>query len=287
MNNKLFFLILSSAMIAFTIISLLTVPIMNGNICYSGIGNCQQLVDTYDEKKDSYDDNKKKREKLKINECKRENAMHNLEYTSLIFDAIAGSLCCIFGILHYCTDQNFAKITGIIGLASGGIGFIFTIVYLGYSTYVFNNHHSGLTLLYDNGAKYKWDGSKYATPWTSEDLDIDEKANYVKYRHVGKKQYNYNSELYKIYLENGQHESQNCNTGSGDPPNTQISGCDYIWPNNYLSSQTTNYVHKYLYDTWLTSIIFIIFTLLSEIGVAVFGLLLFLNKGESNHVPLK
>ena len=61
MNNKLFFLIFSSAMIAFTIISLRTVPIMNGNICYSGIVNCQQLVDTYDEKKDSYDDNRKKR----------------------------------------------------------------------------------------------------------------------------------------------------------------------------------------------------------------------------------
>ena len=159
MNNKLFFLILSSAMIAFTFISLKTVPIMNSNLCTIGYNNCQQAVDTYDVKKGSYDDNKKKREKLKINVCKRENAMHDLEYTSLIFDAIAGGLCFIFGI-HSFTDKNFAKITGIIGLASGVIGFIFTIVYLGYSIYVFNNHHSGLKLLYDNGAMYKWDGSK-------------------------------------------------------------------------------------------------------------------------------
>ena len=287
MNNKLFFLILSSAMIAFTIISLKTVPIMNGNICSSGINNCQHLEDFYDENKDSYNDNTKKKEKLKINTCKRENAMYNLEYTSLIFDSIAGSLCFIFGVLHYFTDKNFAKITGIIGLASGVIGFIFTIVYLGYSTYVFNNHHSGVILLYDNGAKYKWDGSKYTTPWTNEDLEVDGNANYAKYRDVGKKQYNYNSELYKIFLENGQHESRNCNTASGDPPSSKISGCDYIWSSNYLSTQRTDYTHKYLYDTWLTSIFFIVFTLLSEIGVAIFGLFLFLNKGESNHVPLK
>jgi hypothetical protein len=287
MNSKLFFLILSATMIVFTIISICTGPNINSGL-FSGTDNCKKLSDDYEKNKGGYNDDQKKAEKLKINECKRENAMHDLEYTSLIFDVIVASLCCILGLLHYFgVGQYCEKITGIIGLASGVIGFILTIIYVGYSAYVFNNHHSDETLLYDNGAKYKWDGSKYATPWTSEDLDIDEKANYVKYRHVGKKQYNYNSELYKIYLENGQHESQNCNTGSGDPPNTQISGCDYIWPNNYLSSQTTNYVHKYLYDTWLTSIIFIIFTLLSEIGVAIFGLLLFLNKGESNHVPLK
>lgn len=287
MNNKLFFLILSSAMIVFTIISMCTVPHMNHNICSSGINNCKIKEDNYDAKKDSYDDNKKKREKLKINTCKRDNAMYNLEYTSLIFDAIAGSLCCIFGLLHYFTDKYFAKIAGIIGLASGVIGFIFTIVYLGYSTYVFNNHHSGVPLLFDNGAKYKWDGSKYINPWTVEDEEKDENAKYAKYKDVWKKQYNYNSDLYKILLENGQHESQKCNTASGNPPTSIISGCYYLWANNFLINQRTDYIHKYLYDTWLTSIMFVVFTLVSEIGVAIFGLFLFLNKGESSHVPIK
>lgn len=60
MNNKLFFLILSSAMIVFTIISMCTVPHMNHNICSSGINNCKIKEDNYDAKKDSYDDNKKK-----------------------------------------------------------------------------------------------------------------------------------------------------------------------------------------------------------------------------------
>jgi len=195
MNNKLFFLILSSGMIAFTIISMCTAPIINKNICSSGINNCKRLKDIYDANKDNYDDKKKKREKLKINECKRENAMYNLEYTSLIFDAIVGSLCLILGLMLYFTGQNSEKLTGIIGLGSGVSGFILTIVYLGYSTYIFNNHHSGLIKLFDNGAKFKWDGSKYVSPWTSEDLEKDDSGNYVRYKDVGKKQYNYNSKL--------------------------------------------------------------------------------------------
>ena len=288
MNNKLFFLILSSAMIVFTIISMCTVPLMNHNICTNGIENCQRLQDIYDAKKDSYDDNQKKSGKLAINVCKRENAMYNLEYTSLIFDAIAGSLCCIFGLLHYFTDKYFAKITGIIGLASGVIGFIFTIVYFGFSTYVFNNHHSARVLRYDNGALYKWDGSKYIKPWSSEDLAKDSLADKVIYKDLGKKQYNYDSELYKIYLEGGDHISRTCNEGNGNPSSaTSIyNNCDYIWKDDFLSSPRDIF-HKYLHETWLTSIMFIAFTLVSEIGVAIFGLFLFLNKGESSHVPIK
>ena len=94
MNNKLFFLILSAAMIAFTIISLCTGPNISSRI-FSGTNNCKQKVDDYDASKSGYDDNTKKKEKLQINVCKRENAMHDLEYTSLIFDVIVGTVCCI------------------------------------------------------------------------------------------------------------------------------------------------------------------------------------------------
>jgi len=129
-----------------------------------------------------------KKKKLEINSCKRENAMHDLEYTSLIFDVIVGTLCCILGLLHYFDIGKYCeKITGIIGLASGIIGFILTIVYVGYSAYVFNNHHSGETLKYDNGAKYKWDGKRYVEPWTSEELAKDSDADEAKYKDLGKK----------------------------------------------------------------------------------------------------
>ena len=186
MNNKLFFLILSATMIVFSIISICTGPSINSGR-FSGTQNCKMLSDGYEKNKGGYDDNQKKAVKLEINVCKRENAMHDLEYTSLIFDVIVASFCCLLGLLHYLgVGSVFEKITGIIGLACGVIGFILTIVYVGYSAYVFNNHHSSEKLLYDNGAEYKWDGTKFVQPWTTEDLAKDYKANKAKYKDLGK-----------------------------------------------------------------------------------------------------
>ena len=64
--------------------------------------------------------------------------------------------------MHYLDVGKYCeKITGIIGLASGIIAFILTIIYVGYSAYIFNNDHDTSELkLYDNGALYKWDGTK-------------------------------------------------------------------------------------------------------------------------------
>ena len=287
MNNKLFFLIFSATMIVFTIISICTGPVIKFK-SFTGIENCKQKVDDYNAKKSGYDDNRKKREKLKINVCKRENAMHDLEYTSLIFDIIVGTLCCILGLLHYFDVGKYCeKITGIIGLASGIIGFVLTIVYVGYSAYIFNNDHSDETLLYDNGAKYKWDGNKYIKPWTDEEKDKDDNADKAKYKDLGKKQYNYNSELYKKKLKGETHESQTCKIGESDAvPTTKTPNCDYLWDENYFDNLETSTDNKYTYDNWLTSIIFSSLILVCAIGVAIFGLLLFLNKGDSGHTPL-
>ena len=44
--------------------------------------------------------------------------------------------------MHYLDVGKYCeKITGIIGLASGIIAFILTIIYVGYSEYIFNNDH--------------------------------------------------------------------------------------------------------------------------------------------------
>lgn len=194
----------------------------------------------------------------------------------------------MLGLLHYFDIGKYCeKITGIIGLASGVIGFILTIVYVGYSAYIFNNHHSGKTLYYDNGAKYKWDGNKYVLPWTDEDKAKDHDADEAKYKDLGKKQYNYNSKLYKTYLKGETHESQNCKVSDVTSLTSKHSNCDYIWEDNYLSSQgSKDYSNKYLYENWLTSIIFSTLVFVSAIGVAIFGLLLFLNKGDSGHTPI-
>ena len=129
--------------------------------------------------------------------------MYGLEYSSLIVDIVLGTLCCVLGLLHYFDVGNYCvKVTGIIGLASGVIGFVLTIVYVGYSAYIFDNDYSGVTLLYDNGAILRYVDGKYVNPWKNEDLAENAHANEAKYRELGKKQYNYNSEIYKQSLSN-------------------------------------------------------------------------------------
>ena len=67
----------------------------------------------------------------------------------------------------------------------------------------------------------------------------------------------------------------------------QFTNCEYIWEDTFLSDQgSKDNSNKYLFDKWLTSIIFSSLILVCAIGVAIFGLLLFLNKGDSGHTPL-
>ena len=55
MNNKLFFLILSIAMVILSIVTICTAPIVNGNLPQiSGTANCQDDIDHYNYLKDLY-----------------------------------------------------------------------------------------------------------------------------------------------------------------------------------------------------------------------------------------
>ena len=288
MNNKLFFLILSAVLIVLSIITICIAPNINNHL-FSGNENCQKTVDHYkDLEKNSNTNNEItiKHLKQEANFCKRKNAMFSLEYASLIIDLCLGTLCCLLGLLHYLEiGKYFIPITGIIGLASGAIGFVLTIVYLGYSAYIFNNDHSeGDYLLYDNGAYYKLENGQYSTLFKNDDYKDNKYYNYAKYKDLGKKQYNYNSELYKKNLDHST-EIHNCQYSLSSGSFTGItyngSPCSSIWLDDYFNDYD-NFIRKKTYDKWLTSIVFSAFILLCDIGVAVFGLLLFLNKDGSS-----
>ena len=296
MNNKLFFLILSIAMVILSIVTICTAPIVNGNLPQiSGTANCQDDIDHYNYLKDLYknpsESEKKelKKYKLEINLCKRKKAMYGLEYSSLIVDIVLGTLCCVLGLLHYFDVGNYCvKVTGIIGLASGVIGFVLTIVYVGYSAYIFDNDYSGVTLLYDNGAILRYVDGKYVRPWKSEDLAENAHADKAKYRELGKKQYNYNSKIYKQYLSSDNDiDFKKCiNRNEGDT--NKLGDCEYIWEQSPDYPKYTDCSYKYGYDRWLTSIILSCLIFVCALGVAVFGLFLFL-KGDSNssgHTPM-
>ena len=159
--------------------------------------------------------------------------MFSLEYTSLIIDLCLGTLCCLLGILHFFEQGKYCiPVTIIIGLASGAIGFILTIVYLGYSGYIFNNDHSEDDyLLHDNGAYYKLENGQYSTLFKNDDYKDNKYYNYAKFKDLGKKQYNYNSKLYKQYL-NHSSDYRLCildHTGNLNIITSDGSSCSFIW----------------------------------------------------------
>ena len=103
---------------------------------------------------------------------------------------------------------------------------------------------------------------------------------------------NYNSKLYKESLDSTDQSSiKFCRLQDRDDTGvagyitnflgitTKEGNCEYIWDKNYLS-EYDDYKYKYTYDKWITTIILSSFIFLCAIGVAVFGLLLFLNKGD-------
>ena len=282
MDYKLFFLILSASMVVLSIVTICTAPNINGGL-FDGKENCRFYGDYYSKYKDDSTISKVTLNKYKedTNICKRKNAMHDLEFSSLIIDVVLGTLCCILGLLHYFdVGKVFVKVTGIIGLVTGVVGFVLTIIYVGFSAYIFNNDPTELDILYENGAYVKMENWNSIYPYKCEDRSKDYYCNKAKYKDFGKKQYNYNSDLYK--------DSQNTNSDfSKCKSNSFNLNCEYIWDKDYLVD-FGNYSNKYMYDRWLTSIILSCFIFVCAIGVAIFGLLLFL-KGDSSgsgHTPM-
>ena len=319
MNNNLFFLCCGVAFLVFSIIVICTAPIITGVLPNSGewnTQNCKFISDFYDnfekEHKNPTETQKNQMEAFKraLHLCRRQNAMYSMEYTSVIFDVILSFICTILGFLHYFdVGKSFEKFSGLIGLISGAICFILTFIYIIYSCYIFDNDiyrdssGVGVEKLYSNGAYYKWEDSKYKRPYDEEE---DTKKPYlnldlIKYKDLGKKQYNYNSKMYKSYNDpDVKDEIKNCKYGvlSGIIT-TQLpyldgssSKCEYVWLSSYssYSSYTSNlgYEHKYLFDKWITSIIFGVLILVCDIGLAIFGFLLFSGgSGNKGHVPVK
>ena len=313
MNNNLFFLCCGVAFLVFSIIVICTAPIITGVLPNSGkwnTQNCKIISDEYDiyEKNHKNPTETEKIEiemyKRRIHLCRRQNAMYSMEYTSVIFDVILSFICTILGLLHYFdVGKSFEKFSGLIGLISGAICFILTFIYIIYSCYIFdndmylNNSNIPTRKLFSNGALYKWEDSKYKRPYDEEENTKKPYLYlpYIKYKDLGKKQYNYNSKMYKSYNDpDVKDEIKNCNYGylSGIIT-TQLpyldgssSKCDYIWPSSY--SDNLGYEHKYLFDKWITSIIFGVLILVCDIGLDIFGFLLFSGgSGNKGHVPVK
>lgn len=282
MNKTVIFLFIAIAILIFSIICVSVAPIMNdilGKFTRWGKFNCKYYADQA-KYSDSLDE-KFKEEKLR-NLCYRQNAMYGLEYSSFIIDLGLGFICAQLALLHYFQiGKSFEKITGLIGLIGGGIGFILTLVYVCFSGYIFNNDAAFKNpediskvkpKLYSNGALYKKVSGSPVYPY-SNDKSYD--SQYIKYKDLGDKQYNYNKKFYETFygLKSDSVSITDCRErGSG-------SSCDYIYEEPF-----TNNENKYLYDRWCLSLVLAVFITISNVGLLIFGFFIFKGNGDSSDI---
>jgi len=210
--KKTLFLILSGAITLFSIICICTGPVINQVIPNSKnwrTNNCQQLSDEYKDYKEnnSNDKDEIEKKKRKRNKCNREKAMYGLEYSSLIIDVFCGVVCTTLGLIHYFDiAKPYEKVTGIIGLSSGIIGFVLTLVYVCYSGYIFTKDpyedSSGNKTIFKGDKDWAYARRESTTHFKCLFFkDNDEDSIYARYSDLGKKQYNYNKKMYQEFSE--------------------------------------------------------------------------------------
>ena len=303
--KKTLFLVCSACIVVFSIISICTAPIINGVLKEAsswGTSNCKLEEDEYKNIKDNKnypnrDQALEDQKKIK-NKCNREKAMYGLEYSSLILDITLGFICAVLGLLHYFdVAKPFEKITGIIGLSTGVISFVLTLVYICYSGYIFTKqvptqaYDDGFNTLFSSnnefikldkeGAYAKKEGNQYKCLFYKNKKDY---SGYAKFSDLGKRQYNY--EKKRHYPEdNSKYNGCEINfsdcliqeyiTSSGF--SSYINKCEYL----YLSIKANGFENKYLFDMWVTTIIFTCLICVCAIGLAIFGFLLFKNSDGS------
>ena len=311
MNKGLIFLGLSCGILLLTIVTICNAPIITHTIKDAdewGVQNCQYYADNHKDIEDDKDLDKDEKDKqLESNDkekhlCERTKAMYGLEYAAFILDLVFGFACTLFSLLHFFgVGKSFEKLTGIIGLICGVIGFIFTLIYIIYSGYIFTNDNAGEILKLDKNREIaKWTGTKYECLFYDKD---DDDSIYAKWSDLGKKQYNYHKDFsfpddnskyndcknFRMIIEQLNQASpvnyptkldELCGNDFGSLSKTQLNNCDYLF---YGEGDDINGVsNKYVYDKWVTTIIFGCIIILLNIGLAVFGFLMFKDSGSSS-----
>ena len=303
MNKVFVFFCCSCAILLFSIINLCIGPIINGRVSSTSIStpagsttgdswgtlNCAYLSDRYDQKKKDgpIDDKVKKYQyEWNINQCKRKKGMHDMEYTTFIFDIVIGFVCGLLGLLHYFDlKPDFISKTGLIGLICGAIGFIFSFVYVILNGIVFTNYYDFDTIIKRDG-----DGAfaeKTGTPGKYKCLYFDEKGNVysliAKYSDLINKQYTYKKDRYKSIDTSCIKSNYDtdyiglCSNSDDGIIDVTPVNCEYL----YGSEIDENY-YKDTGDRFLTTLLLSLFVCFASIGLAIFGFLLFKNPGAAS-----
>ena len=306
MSKGLIFFCCACAILLFTIINISVGPIISGkvgddtvqipnpdgsntylNIDFSwGTANCEYFSDLYDEAKKTFEgDALKYGPEWGKNECYRKKGMHDMEYTSFIFNAVIGFVCGLLGLLHlFDVKKEYVSKTGMIGLICGFIGFVFSFVYVILNGLVYTTYydHSGISPIYkrdSDGVFAEWKSSQFECIYY--DSTYNDHALYAKYSDLIQKQYNYDKDLIESYKK---HSNDGCTASPTGCENNdgKIIGntdCKKLYANDY-NSIGQYIINKDISDRFLTTLLLSLFVCLANIGLAIFGFLLFRTPGD-------
>ena len=302
MGKGLLFFCCSCCILVLTIINLSIGPIVNHAVDDDwGTLNCARRKDNYDDRKDYYkelnqempDAEKKYVYKWSIKECERKKGMHDMEYTAFIFDIVIGFVCGLIGLLHlFDLKKDFVSNTGLIGLGCGVVGFVLTFVYVILNGLVYTQYYDDIMIKRDgDGIFAELEGDKYKCKYFDEEGNTP--ALYAKYSDLGKKQYNYNKDLEESYNSDevsfckvNPHSDSLllltiCAKESYTPTLTRpftyraSNGNTVKCQNLYVDDIESGITNKDKSDRFLTALILSLFVCLANIGLALFGFLLF------------
>jgi len=270
-----------------TIINLSIGPIISGKYGRDwGNENCALAKDNYDDAKKNDlcdDDCLKYNTKWELDECQRKKGMHDMEYTSFIFDIFIGFVCGILGLLHlFDIKKDFVSTTGLIGLGCGVVGFVLTFVYVIFNGLIYTSYDTGLVKRDGDGVYAERDGNTNYFKCIYYDEKNKHKAQ-ATISDFGKKQYNYDKDKYFAYKYPMatstycyyQHYPNPCSTQDKIIPSSLSSDCKVVYaiPTDEISL-------KDISDRFLTTLILSLFVCLANVGLALFGFLLFKTPGD-------
>jgi hypothetical protein len=285
-----------------TIVNLSIGPIITGRANISGTLNCEALKDADDA---NTGDGKYSTE-WAVDECVRKKGMHDMEYTAFIFDIVIGFVCGFVGLLHiFEVKKDFVSNTGLIGLICGIVGFALTFVYVIFNGLVYTNYYDENNKVYKtdgDGIVAEASGDKYECKYFDE--EGNEHALYAKYSDIGKKQYNYNKDLKESMTTNNDCVIGGTGNSIGDPSGSitnardfyvslcssketflpgdigvgDISNCKNLYIHNSAIDRSIK--NKDISDRFLTALILSLFVCIANIGLALFGFLLFRTPGD-------
>ena len=283
MKSKFNFTIVSITIFIFSIITICCAPIINKiyddfeNWKSLNCGIFSDLINSKDIGLNDYESYKYLKSL-----CQRQKSMYDLEYTSLIFSTSLSFICfCLSLFIQLEIFTNYKNKIGLFSFFSGIICFILTFIYVCYSGYIFNNDiaygkieqrsfniDNSIKKLFPNGATYKLGDNKYITAY---DEDTNDYSNFIKYKDLGDRIYNYDEELSIKYYSN-----MSCFMRNVTLRQSPIDySCKYIFTEPNLNPS-----NKYLYERWMATLVLSSFIFIFNICLSLLGFKLYKDKKE-------